>query len=220
MYNKGHHHCSLRILFTITLLFSKMFLSGTPIKKDIQQTPPPDTIASTDIDSVIENFITSETKDNLVNLIIAEGKKLLGKPYRYRGAGKFPLDCSGFVSYIYSKHNISLPRSSRGQHQHTQIVTGNPLPGDLIFFKGRNARNKRVGHVAMIIDVKDNEITMMHSCSRGILIEKLNGNKYYEKRLIGIGRISDLGHPDPNSATEEGIASATSSLHSSESSLQ
>lgn len=132
--------------------------------------------------------------NGLVEQIIAQGKTLLGKPYRYRGACNWPLDCSGFVSFIYGSFNIKLPRSSAEQHRYTlPLKRAEAQPGDLIFFKGRNARGKRVGHVAMIIAVEEDDIVMMHSsCAKGIVVERLKGNCYYERRFVGIGRVAQL----------------------------
>ncbi len=127
-----------------------------------------------------------------VEKIISEGKKLIGKPYRYRVAKKLNLDCSGFISYIFSKFDIALPRSSSAQHIHTHPIV-DPRPGDLIFFKGRNARSSRVGHVGMVVDVKDDDITMLHSsCSKGIVIEKVKSHAYYNRRYVGVGRVPEL----------------------------
>lgn len=46
--------------------------------------------------------------DKLINL----GRTFLGKPYRYRGPSPWPMDCSGYVSYLYSKFDIKLPRGA------------------------------------------------------------------------------------------------------------
>lgn len=129
---------------------------------------------------------------DLVENLIAEGKKFLGKPYRYKGPAQRPMDCSGFICHIFGQYNIALPPSSSGQYSVTEKIQ-DPEPGDLLFFTGRNRNSGRVGHVAMVIDVKGDEVTMMHSTnSRGIIIEKLNNSKYFSSRFIGYGRVKDL----------------------------
>lgn len=88
--------------------------------------------------------------DKLINL----GRTFLGKPYRYRGPSPWPMDCSGYVSYLYSKFDIKLPRGAAAQSQYTNPIEREDVrPGDLLFFKGRNARSNRIGHVALVVDV-------------------------------------------------------------------
>ena len=125
--------------------------------------------------------------DKLINL----GRTFLGKPYRYRGPSPWPMDCSGYVSYLYSKFDIKLPRGAAAQSQYTNPIEREDVrPGDLLFFKGRNARSNRIGHVALVVSVDEDDITMMHSRnSRGIVIEKLNRSAYFSRRLVSYGRV-------------------------------
>jgi hypothetical protein len=45
----------------------------------------------------------------------------------------------------------------------------------------------------MIIAVEEDDIVMMHSsCAKGIVVERLKGNCYYERRFVGIGRVAQL----------------------------
>lgn len=127
-----------------------------------------------------------------IQRLIDHGKELLGKRYRSR-AGGFTLDCSGFVSYAFSKLNIKLPRSSSSMSGFTQSLKKEEVrPGDLLFFKGRNARSRRVGHVALVVDVKGKDIMMIHSSnSKGIIIEPYD-SPYYAKRYVGAGRVPEL----------------------------
>lgn len=130
--------------------------------------------------------------ESLVEEIITLGKRFLGKPYRYRASKQWIMDCSGFVGYIFSHFDIKLPRSSSAMSQYTVSVK-NPQPGDLLFFKGRNSRSSRVGHVAMVVSVDGNDITMIHSsCQKGIVIEKMKRSAYFSKRYLGAGRVPQL----------------------------
>lgn len=128
--------------------------------------------------------------DDIVAEVISYGRKFLGKPYRYRGPSSWPMDCSGYISHIYDKFGISLPRSSREQAEVSTKIK-QPQPGDLIFFSGRNASSKRVGHVALVISVDPKHgVKMMHSTnSRGIMVEYVDGSAYFKKRLLNYGRI-------------------------------
>lgn len=131
----------------------------------------------------------------VVDAIIEKGKTLLGKPYRYRGSDvPWSIDCSGLVCYMVKDQNLSLPRSSAAMAGYIQkIRLAEVRKGDLLFFKGRNINSSAVGHVSMVIDVcPKGTISMMHSCSRGILIEKYNESQYYTSRFISAGRIPEL----------------------------
>lgn len=143
---------------------------------------PADSLAAQTADKAAFPFI-----DKLINL----GRTFLGKPYRYRGPSPWPMDCSGYVSYLYSKFDVKLPRSAAAQSLYTDRIRREDLqPGDLIFFKGRNAHSSRVGHVALVVSVDGDDITMMHSRnSRGIVIEKLSRSAYFSRRLVGYGRV-------------------------------
>lgn len=128
----------------------------------------------------------------VVQRIIADGRKYLGKPYRYRGAAKWPLDCSGFLYFIYGNQGVALSRTSAAMHAVCQRVT-EPRVGDLIFFKGTPShRPNGVGHVAMVVEIKDGVVYMMHSSSRGIVWENFTGRKNYERRFVSYGRVNAL----------------------------
>lgn len=128
----------------------------------------------------------------LIDDIIKYGRKFLGKPYRYRGPSNWPMDCSGYVSHIFSQFGIDIPRSSAALSNYT-LNTKEPQVGDLLFFKGRNSRSSRVGHVALLIDIKGDDLIMMHSTNnRGIIVETLSRSQYFNKRYLGAGRLPQI----------------------------
>lgn len=133
----------------------------------------------------------------VIHKIIGHGEALLGKRYRTRGIAPWALDCSGYVSYIYSLVGVSIPRSSQALSTFVQRVNEEPKPGDLLFFKGRNARISRVGHVAMVVENNSGDLVIMHSTnSRGIIKHRLNSDAYFRSRYLFAGRvpyISELG---------------------------
>jgi cell wall-associated NlpC family hydrolase len=84
--------------------------------------------------------------------ILATAELYLGTRYRYGGASpREGFDCSGFVQYVFAKHGIELPRTSR-----QQAHAGDPLPlstaalrpGDLLLFASGGSR---VNHVALYV---------------------------------------------------------------------
>ncbi|HQO49059.1 MAG TPA: C40 family peptidase [Bacteroidales bacterium] len=110
----------------------------------------------------------------------------VGLPYRFGGTTENGFDCSGFVRHVYGKHGLSLPRSSR-----EQVLVGSEVSldavqkGDLLFFKGRNAKSPRIGHVALVIEVGENkDVKMIHSTRHGLRADWLSEEPYYRKRYV------------------------------------
>lgn len=149
------------------------------------------------LDSIYDSTNILDVSAEKAEKIIDFGKKYLGKPYRYKLSNGSFLDCSGFVSYIYAQQGISLPHSSSSIATLTDKIKLEDIKkGDLLFFKGRNSRTSYVGHVAMVVSVDSNYIQMMHSCcSKGVVIEKYNGNHYYTSRFLFAGRLPQIATP-------------------------
>jgi hypothetical protein len=128
----------------------------------------------------------------LVDRVIAGSKEHLGKPYRFRNEYGRAMDCGGFISYVWSLHGVTLPPASRHIAQQVERL---PLEeaerGDLLFFKGRRTFLSGVGHVSMIVDRSGDRIRMIHSCSRGVVIDDYP-TAYYSKRFLFAGRIPGL----------------------------
>lgn len=126
-----------------------------------------------------------------IDSLIAFGKTYLGLPYRTTTRAPWPLDCSGYVSMLYGNYGVSLPHSSGGIAQKTKTISlREAQPGDLLFFKGRDRHKNRVGHVALIIEVHDDYVLMMHSTnSKGIIIEQYPDTYYYVQRFVKVGRL-------------------------------
>lgn len=130
--------------------------------------------------------------DEAVAGAIRHGEQLLGKPYRTRGIAPWALDCSGYVSYIFGLMGVNLPRGSASLSQFTDR-TDDPQPGDLAFFRGRNASSRRVGHVALVVERIGDDMVIMHSTnSRGIIKHRLSRDAYFSSRYLFSGRIPEL----------------------------
>jgi hypothetical protein len=147
--------------------------------------------------------------------VINFGKTLLGKPYRYRTTSGNILDCSGYISYIFSQVDLNLPKSSGQLAAKVLKISKDKIQkGDLLFFKGR--KGNQVGHVSMVIEVEGKRITMMHSCRRGILIECYNDNIYYTSRFLFAGRLpvtpcsAEQAQPSSASITETVVCAGPS----------
>lgn len=80
------------------------------------------------------------------NLISDYYHQWRGTPYRLGGDGRAGLDCSAFVQNLYQTvYGFSLERTTEAQaEQGYQVLPGELLPGDLIFFN-TGWRTRHVG---------------------------------------------------------------------------
>jgi cell wall-associated NlpC family hydrolase len=73
----------------------------------------------------------------------------VGAQYRWGGTSPAGFDCSGFVQYVFGRHGVELPRTSRQQVGVGRAVAGDSrrlAPGDLMFFA---SDGDRIDHVAI-----------------------------------------------------------------------
>lgn len=125
--------------------------------------------------------ITNSALDSLFET----AKKYLGTKYVYGGSSEKGFDCSGFIYYVFKQYNIELSRSSSALSQIGIPVLINELQeGDLIFFKGRNANSKRVGHVSLVTCKTENSFEMIHATNRGVVVDLYDDMSYYKKRFL------------------------------------
>jgi len=110
----------------------------------------------------------------------------LGTRYRYGASGARGFDCSGFTSYIYRQHGISLPHNSAAQYRVGKPVSRSELrPGDLVFFR---TRGNRISHVGIYIG---NGKFVHASSARGrVRVDTLTSG-YYHQRYVGARRITE-----------------------------
>lgn len=178
------HRWLLVALFLIPLVSC----AAAPRKRS-KRRPSPPRQEQRERHPVTEATTTTETLEGMIAQLVSHGERLLGKPYRTRGVAPWPLDCSGYVSYLYRLLGVSLPRSSGALSRVAEPVT-DPQPGDLVFFRGRNARSSRVGHVALVVENNDGDLVIMHSTnSRGVIKHRLRADAYFSKRYLFTGRI-------------------------------
>lgn len=123
--------------------------------------------------------------------IVVFAKSLLGKPYKYSSCGPNEFDCSGFVYYVFNKFHVKISRSSYTMaEQGTDVDLAEVKKGDLIFFKGTNLKDPKVGHVGIVISEKGAPVEFIHSSSgknNAIIITKLSESNYTD-RFIKVKR--------------------------------
>ena len=115
--------------------------------------------------------------------IVATAKQYLGYKYTYGGSSPSTgFDCSGFTSYIFRQHGISLNRTAAGQYSNGVAVSrANLQPGDLVMF-GKSGIN----HVAIYIG--GGQIIHASTPSTGVRIDSLSTG-YYNNNYVGARRV-------------------------------
>lgn len=122
--------------------------------------------------------------------IIDFAMKQLGVPYRYGSTDKSKgFDCSGFITYVFSHFNISVPRIT---FQFTNAGVNIPIefskPGDIILFTDSDKNSGVVGHMGIITENDGGSVKFIHaSSSRGVMISGMNS--YFIPRFVKVNRI-------------------------------
>jgi cell wall-associated NlpC family hydrolase len=105
--------------------------------------------------------------------VLATGERYRGVRYVYGGAKPgVGFDCSGFVQYVFGRHGLSLPRTSRQQATAGRVLPQARtalMPGDLMFF---SSKGRGVDHVA--IYVGDNRIIHSSAGAGGVVYDDLS----------------------------------------------
>ncbi len=144
---------------------------------------------------------TSEPKTK-VDSLLTFAHTYLKCPYRGGGTSPAGFDCSGFTSYVYSNFGYKLNRSSGSQVENgTKINRNDLLPGDLVFFKGRNASASRIGHVGIVTSINgDGTFSFIHSAVQTGVIVSQSEENYYARRYVTACRVIENNgplHPSP-----------------------
>lgn len=115
--------------------------------------------------------------------IVATAKQYLGYKYTYGGSSPSTgFDCSGFTSYVFKQHGISLNRTAAAQYSNGVAVSrANLQPGDLVMF-GKSGIN----HVAIYIG--GGQIIHASTPSTGVRIDSLSTG-YYNNNYVGARRV-------------------------------
>ncbi len=177
--NEGHSQGRKALLSIICIALSSTLSLGF---SDIA-------ISSSDSAAAVYSLPVQSAEAVLRQDIAAYAKNYLGLKYRY--AGRSPetgFDCSGFTHFVMGTFGISLSPSSVQQSlQGEPIKVKETQTGDLIFFR-RSARS-RISHVAMVVSNDENGIFIIHSTSRGIVIDDLMESAYWRPKIYSARRV-------------------------------
>lgn len=113
--------------------------------------------------------------------VIDVARSYEGTPYKYGGASRSGLDCSGLVMICYETVGVKLPRSSYDQATVGKEISRNEVrPGDLVFFV-TGKKSGRISHVGIVTERRgNNEIKFIHSSNTGVREDNLYSD-YYQK---------------------------------------
>jgi len=124
---------------------------------------------------------------------LATGRQYIGVPYVWGGSTPDGFDCSGFVQYVYRKHGVPLPRTSRQMAHAGDPITpsiSNLREGDLMLFRGRDGV---ISHVALYAG--RNRILHSSSSGRGVGFDDLSSKRgaYFTSHLVAARRVTGSG---------------------------
>ncbi|MFY0675483.1 MAG: C40 family peptidase [Bacteroidia bacterium] len=144
----------------------------------------------------LHSSLATPLKKNKVRkyeLLVNEALKYVGTPYKFGGSAPSGFDCSGFVGFVFKKYGINLPRISTDQATVGKRVSlGKAKKGDLIFFKGSNKRDRKIGHVGIVVSNKGEPVRFVHaSTSRGVVVSDLS-TTYYKERYRKVRCFKEL----------------------------
>ena len=116
--------------------------------------------------------------------VVETAKNYIGSRYVYGASGPNSFDCSGFTSYVFKQHGVSLSRTAKGQYSNgTAVARGDLQPGDLVMF-GPSVSG--INHVGIYIG--GGQIVHAANPSRGVTIDTINSG-YYNNNYVGARRV-------------------------------
>ncbi len=116
--------------------------------------------------------------------VVETAKNYIGYSYKYGASGPNSFDCSGFTSYVFKLHGVSLSRTAKAQYSNGVAVARADLqPGDLVMFGPSVAGINHVG-----IYIGGGQIVHAANASRGVTIDTINSG-YYNNNYVGARRV-------------------------------
>ncbi|WP_449537400.1 LysM peptidoglycan-binding domain-containing protein [Ferdinandcohnia sp. Marseille-Q9671] len=126
-----------------------------------------------------------QNREQVLQALVQDSFNFVGVPYRWGGTTTAGFDCSGFVSFMHSRHGIDIPRTTSASYYNmgTPVSKANLQPGDLVFFAVNDTG--RISHVGFYVG--NNEFISATS-SKGIDVVSMD-NSYWSKYYVGAKRV-------------------------------
>ncbi|MCP4353455.1 MAG: SUMF1/EgtB/PvdO family nonheme iron enzyme [Desulfobacterales bacterium] len=139
-----------------------------------------------------------------IDEIIANATEYIGTPYMWGGSSKAGIDSSALMQNSFRTAGFDIPRNSRDQAtfwRGEDVTIENLQKGDLIFFK---TPNWNIGHVGLVVSVKDNEVKFIHSSltNNGVKENYLKG-KWMESFVKGLRLFETINPSKPSVHTQK-----------------
>jgi len=131
--------------------------------------------------------LTEDDKKKLLDY----AKFFKGGKYVWGGTSPKGFDCSGYVQYLYKKHNINLPRTAWSQSkQGIPVDKAHLEKGDLLFFLTDKKRGIPVTHVGIYLG--NGEFIHAASKKKGIIISPIT-HGHYADTFVSARRVLKKG---------------------------
>lgn len=120
--------------------------------------------------------------------LLEDAKYFKGGKYVWGGTTPEGFDCSGYVQYLYKKHDVTLPRTAWAQSKKGLSIDKEDLQkGDLLFFLTDKKRGIPVTHVGIYIGNGQ----FIHAASKkdGIIISPITHGSY-AKTFVSARRVT------------------------------
>jgi len=109
---------------------------------------------------------------------------------KYRLGGEAPgegFDCSGFVHYVFERHQIDVPRTVAEQFQVGEKIAPEDIQkGDLLFF---STTGKGATHVGIALGPEDQgEFVHAPGAGGSVRVEHFDA-PYWRSKLVGVRRV-------------------------------
>ena len=130
------------------------------------------------------------TATSTAAVVLPTADRYVGVPYKWGGESpRTGFDCSGYTQYVFAKHGVKIPRTSRAQ-----VAAGAAVPvrvdalrpGDLIMFA---ERGRPISHVA--IYAGDKRIIHSSKSGGGVRYDRLTTNRgaWYVNHMVAVRRV-------------------------------
>lgn len=182
------YHCKKTWAFSLSVCLLLGFSYNLSATNPNQNSPNDSTLISGADSSATK--LVEWLKPSLRSDVVDYAKRFLGLSYRYAGRDASGFDCSGFTHYVMKNFDIGISACSRTQStQGKKVVLKDAKPGDLVFF--RRSSRSRISHVAMVVSNDQRGIFIIHSTSRGVVVDNLMQSKYWRPKIFMARDVTD-----------------------------
>lgn len=140
--------------------------------------------------SVIQAGLPVPTSTRSAAVVLPTAERYIGVKYKWGGTSPTSgFDCSGYTQYVFAKHGVQLPRTSRAQAavgERVRLDYNYLRTGDLIMFA---SPGQAISHVA--IYAGDKRIIHSSKSGAGVRYDKLNSQRgaWFEQNAVVARRI-------------------------------